>query len=222
MTTIFIELNEPTKTLWFKNPISTKGSTISLSSCSFTNHMCNLKTEGMLTIGDKVWLHVPKGNYDAAALHHLFASAGHEVGDIVKVQPIKIILKDDGWAAISVTKNVMMSDSLVKLLNIGDDSKTINTGATKVIKIIQPPKVIQIHCDLVDNTKVMYNDEYQQLLSVIDVGDCGNKVRHPAFHTNKPMKNGDYASSMRLKITDTNGTAVLSGVYPMVLEIEIA
>jgi hypothetical protein len=58
-------------------------------------------------------------------------------------------------------------------------------------------------------------------LSFVDVGDCGSKVRIPTNVVKTPMKNTDYVSSMRLRITDTKGKLIPNGLYPMVITIEI-
>jgi hypothetical protein len=138
MVVIYVELSEPNETFWFRNPF--KGSTISLLSRSFTNDMCNLPVEGMFAVDGKVFLHVPRGNYDASSLKHLVESAGHKVGDAVVSPPIRIMVKGDGSRTITPSKNVIMDEGLVKLLNIENGIKILAKDVAKVIRLRQPPR----------------------------------------------------------------------------------
>ena len=187
MVVIFIELSKSDETIWFENPF--KGSTIRLIGCSFPNHMCNLPSEGMFTVDGKVFLHVPKGNYTTLSLKHIIETAEHKVGETITNPPIRIIIKKSGEAAItSTSKVVVMTENLVKLMNL--KSNALSAGHSEIINIIQPPKAIMVHCDLIDSRQVSFNGKYQHLLSVIDVGVettyhdhgpcCGDHVRHLA------------------------------------------
>jgi hypothetical protein len=225
MVVIYIEMNTHDETFWFENPF--KGHHITLSSCSFTNDIvCNLSSEGTISVGGKIWLHIPRGNYSGESLKHLFENAeynsdSNSIVSGVLGKPSRIIVSN-GKAKIYATQKLTINESLRKLLNIKDGTPYLAKDNNYELNIIQPPRNILIHCNLIESREVTFNGKYQHLLSVINIGDCGDKVRHLDNGIRSPMKDTDSINNVRLRITDVNGEAVTYGAYPMTIAIKIS
>jgi len=200
---LYIEQTKADETIWFKTPI--KGAKISLVSCSFYN----LPSDGTISnVGGDVLIHLPRGNYN---IYSFKLAVGRTVSN--SANPISIEILENS-ASITTILDVVLNQSLRKLLNA---TATFKARSTNQINII-PIQDACIHCDLIDSTQVLVNNNYSQILACVDLSKAGEKIPYNPLHV--PIKN-DYINSIRFWVTDYTNKSINSGIYPMRMVIEI-
>jgi hypothetical protein len=200
------------ETIWLKNHTN-KMTKMSLVSCSFHNLLFNLIGEGTISDTDgSVLLRIPQGKYSIFSLKNAIDKSVY-----IGKKPVSIKIEDNKAYFIPLA-NATLNQSLAKLLNI---TTNLEANSKNVIKIIRPPSTIYIHCDLIESTKVIFNNNYSQILASLELDKVGEKVLYnPHNLLNLPITDNDYINSIRLWVTDSVGNLINTGVYPMNLVIE--
>jgi hypothetical protein len=199
------------ETLWLKNHIK-KSNNISLISCSFHNLLFNLQSEGTISDTNDVLLRIPKGKYSITSFKNAIDTAMR-----IGKKQVSITIKNNKAYFIPIA-NVTLNESLAKLLNI---TTSLEANSENEIKIKQPPNTIYIHCGLIDSTKVIFNNNYSQILASIELDKPGEKVSHnPHNPLSIPINDDDYINSIRFWVTDSNYDIISTGTYPMNLIVE--
>jgi hypothetical protein len=214
MVLLYTTQTKADETLWFKNHID-KSNNISLISCSFYNLLFNLESEGMISAANgDVLLRIPKGKYSMDSFKYSIDKAVY-----IGKKQVSITTKNNKVYIIPIAK-VTLNQSLAKLLNI---NPSLEANSETEIKIKYPTNVIYIHCDLIDSTKVLFNNKYSQILASIELDKPAEKVSHNPYN---PLyipinDNNDYINSIRCWITDSNYDIISTGIYPMNLVINL-
>ena len=214
MVLLYIEKTKADETLWFKNHIN-KSNKISLISCSFYNLLFNLISEGTISgsNGD-VLLRIPIGKYTITSFKDAVDKAIY-----IGKKPVSIKFENNK-AFFIPTVNVTLNETLSYLLNI--TTKSLEAKTKHEIKIKQPPTAIYIHCDLIKSSQVLLETNYSQILACVVLDRVGYRVFYAPYNLLfSSINENDYISSIRLWVTDSKGTLINTGIYPMNLTIEL-